>query len=84
MKKCVVLVIIFSIQVSHARSDAAYFNRVLMDDVKTDVKKEATPFKVKGRSPASVETSDTDKIIDQENNLDKTDKNLNQLGHKKW
>ena len=84
MKILTLLILCIYSIIAFAAKDASDFSRVLMDDLKTDVKKEDTQFKRKGRSPASIETSDTAKMLDQKNNLDKTDKNLNQLGPKKW
>jgi polyhydroxyalkanoate synthesis regulator phasin len=62
------------------------FNKVLIDDVKTNVKKDDESFKTnQGRSPASIPTAtETEVMQDQKKSIDKIEKNVKQLGPKEW
>lgn len=68
-----------------AKSDAGLFNQAIREGIKQETKKDGVIYRNSiGRGPASMDTTQSEMIQDEQKSLDKVEKQYKQLGSPSW
>ena len=67
-----------------AKPDAGMFNKVMLEGMDSEIKKDSDSFKKPSRGPASVGPSKQEVILDHKKSINKTEKRDKQLGQPSW